>query len=192
MVEKERECLKKEVCKNTNIEVSSCTIATDYRLQYSNLQLYLAFSNAFSQNLTGVYRKVSEINSTPTGDLYARQSFINYAGNPAKLSEIRNQCPFIRDLLAKELIKDYEPEAKERIQITQMALTMLGKYSGPIDGNRDNTYNLLQKHYKWDTKKFGYSFIAGSDRKWQVGRATIFGYNDSDDNGRGTPFMDPT
>lgn len=182
MEEKERECLKKEICKNTNIEVSSCTIATDYRPQYSNLQLYLALSKSFSQELNGIYRKVGEINSTPTGSLYARKSFISYAGNPAKLNEIKNQCPFIRELLSKELIKDYEPEAKERIQITQMALTMLGKYSGTIDGNRDVTYNLLQKHYRWDTKKFGYAYIAGSDRMWQVGRATIFGYNDPKDN----------
>ena len=89
------------------------------------------------------------------------------------------------------MIKDYKAENPTRVKVTQMALTMLGKYSGPIDGNVDKTYDLLQKQYNWDTKKFGKAYIAGSDRRWQVGRATVFGYMDANDNGLGTPFMDP-
>lgn len=79
MEDKERECLKEEICKNGTTEVSSCTIATDYQLQYSNLQLYLTLSQAFSYKLDGVYRPISDINKTPTGDDFTRSQLVSYA-----------------------------------------------------------------------------------------------------------------
>ena len=77
--EEQRECLKKEICKNTNIEISACTIATDYRQQFAHLQLYLTLSKAFKFPLDGKYRPETDIIKTPTGDDFTRGQLVAYA-----------------------------------------------------------------------------------------------------------------
>lgn len=188
--EEKDKCMKK-ICESGSVELSQCTIATEFKPHFALLQMYLVLAGEDPGTLDGIYRGSKEITSTPTAASNTRKALVQYAGNTAKLTEIKNECPFVRDLLKNELIKDYEPESPERIKVAQMALTMQGKYLGGIDGNQTTTYNSLQNHYAWSSEKFGVSFIAGPGMKWQVGRATRFGYQDSGDNGRGSPFVDP-
>lgn len=139
--------------------------------------------------MDGIYRSNKELTITPTAGSNTRSVLVQWGSDINRLHKAKNECPFMKDILQKELIKDYEPESVERIKVTQMGLTMSDNYNGLIDGNKNDTYDILKKRYSWSNTRFGYPYIAGSS--WKVGRATRFGYQDSGDNGRGTPFMDP-
>lgn len=156
--EEKDKCMKK-ICESGSVELSQCTIATEFKPHFALLQMYLVLAGEDPGALDGIYRGSKEITLTPTAGSNTRRALAQHGSNAANINELK-KCSFVKDLLGKELIKDYEPENTDKIKVTQMAITMLDKYSGSIDGNNDTTYNALQKHYAWDTKKFGYAYIA--------------------------------
>lgn len=157
--QEDKDACKKQICESGSVELSQCTIATEFKPHFAYLQMYLVLAGEDPGTLDGIYRSSKEITLTPTATSNTRKALAQHGSNVANINEIK-KCSFVKDLLEKELIKDYEPENTDKIKVTQMALTMLDKYSGSIDGNKDTTYNALQKHYVWDTKKFGYAYIA--------------------------------
>jgi len=99
MNQEQKDSCKREICNLSNIEVSACTIATVFKPQYGYLQMYLALSGQSFGALDGVYRSSKEITLTPDADDSTREAFVRYAGNTQKLNEIKNECPFVRELL---------------------------------------------------------------------------------------------